>query len=117
MRKNITKLVSIKNGFLSWFSSQQNLKKWNLKQLPFYLFYILVGFFFGNIFGIISKENSLKIIISLIILFFELINYLKFESQYFQKNIVENITILLILNAVKRGFLIGIFVEAFKVGS
>jgi hypothetical protein len=89
------------------------LKKISLKNLSISLLLILIGFSFGNFFGISSKitQNSF-IFIFISIFFVELIGFFQYS-----KNNMNNQLIIEYLNTLKRGFLIGILVEAFKVGS
>ena len=52
-------------------------------------------------------------------IFFEGITFATYSSIFFKlkSNIVLAKITLLFLNSIKKGFLIGIFLEAFKVGS
>jgi hypothetical protein len=73
-----------------------------------FLFFIFFGI--GNLFGLIIKTSSYQIqYLFIILLISELISYLNLKLQ--------NSKFFYYLNICKRGFLIGIFVEAFKVGS
>ncbi len=78
---------------------------------------LLIGFVYGNLFVInYSNANWNFLLIFFIIFFVELIN----KSNYFIffKNYTENNFFLFnFINTIRRGFLLGIFVEAFKVGS
>lgn len=96
----------------------------------FSLFFLLVGFILGNLFGInfyFIKWNIFSIFLVPILL--ELTNFVLFSLKknttnvYFSKKHLTkkvdnkkkiNFSILQIL---KKGFLLGIFIEAFKVGS
>lgn len=90
------------------------IQQFNEKKLLFFIVLILGAYFCGNFFGLYSKNNSnLLYYFNITILSLELINWLRY-SQKTSKNL-ENL--ILILNNFKRGFLIGVFVEAFKVGS
>lgn len=67
-------------------------------------------FLFGNFFGLLIKSSNNQIILLLSsILISELIG--------FYNNRLKNVQLLVYFNICKRGFLLGIFVEAFKVGS
>lgn len=82
-------------------------KKINLAKI---LCLFLFSFCLGNYFGLLIKSSSNQFQNMLFIIFiFEIISfsYLKCKS----------INLFYYLNILKRGFLIGIFVEAFKVGS
>jgi uncharacterized membrane protein YoaK (UPF0700 family) len=72
------------------------------------LFFIF--FSVGNFFGLFIKSsyNQLQYII-LLLLISELISYLQLNNK--------DSFIFYYINICKRGFLVGIFVEAFKVGS
>jgi hypothetical protein len=85
----------------------------NFKQISISLLFVLTGFSFGNFFGINSKlmEKSFFLILLLICLI-ELITFLQYG-----RNEKSTLFFFKHLNTFKRGFLIGIFVEAFKVGS
>jgi hypothetical protein len=78
------------------------------------LFIFFISFYIGNIFGLMIKTstNQFQYMIG-IICCFEIISLL-----HSKKNILTlSFKILNAMNIIKRGFLIGIFVEAFKVGS
>ena len=96
----------------------------NFSQISSLLFSILIAFICGNIFGITSKIINPFIFILGTIIFLEIINFLKFSNKLKTKVIHKKTHFMksdkrinTLLNAAKRGFLIGIFVEAFKVGS
>lgn len=90
------------------------LKKQYLNSLILLFF----GFSFGNLFGtFISSIRNFNIwdglIISLILLFCELVNYLLYQQNLKKKiNKFYNL-----LNSFKIGLLLGFFIDAFKVGS
>lgn len=87
------------------------VRQFTVKKLIFFIVLILSAYSFGNFFGLYSKNvSNLSVYFALTTLILELINWLK----YSQKN---SGNFLHIINNVKRGFLIGVFVEAFKVGS
>jgi len=74
------------------------------------LFFFFIFFCIGNFFGLTIKTTQYQIqYLFIILLVSELISYLNLKFQ--------NSKFFYYLNICKRGFLIGIFVEAFKVGS
>ena len=83
-------------------------------------FVLLCSFYGGTLFGILTKmifKN--KILIFSIPWFLEFINFYYFETPSkvaSGKEKAQNLSTVL-LNALKRGFLLGIFVDAFRVGS
>jgi len=113
----------------------------NRKFIFSFVLCIMTAFVFGNLFGISTKslENP-KVISFFTICGIEFISFLKY-SKYFKimaipwlrfaqhkssiswhakqclTRILENNYSLFYLNSLKRGFLIGLFIEAFKVGS
>lgn len=78
------------------------------------LFIFFISFCIGNIFGLMIKTSIYQFQYMIgVICCFEIISLLNSK-----KNTVTVVfKILNIMNIIKRGFLIGIFVEAFKVGS
>lgn len=81
-------------------------------------FFILFSFLLGNLFGINSKLIFWNgIFLFLIPIILELINSINSKNLVNKKKIVKIDTLVIILNSIKRGFLLGIFLEAFKVGS
>jgi hypothetical protein len=96
------------------FDSLKNIKNPPAKRLSELIIAILVAFACGNMFGMYTKTIAYpEFIICSSIFIVELISFLKY-SLMFGKN--ESLFFFL-LNAIKRGFLIGLFVEAFKLGS
>nr|YP_009106480.1 hypothetical chloroplast RF20 [Geminella minor]AIT95298.1 hypothetical chloroplast RF20 [Geminella minor] len=99
------------------------------KNLSLNLLYIFFGFLLGNLFGnflvIFRQIIKLDIVLILIILFLmEFLNsiiYLKKSRKFlFFLNTFQNlkkINVLLNLNFLKLGILLGFFIDAFKVGS
>uniref|UniRef100_UPI0030030236 conserved protein Ycf20 n=1 Tax=Prototheca miyajii TaxID=2034260 RepID=UPI0030030236 len=89
----------------------------------FSFFIVLFSFIIGNLIGILLKNISYNIItLFLINLLIEFANYLCYSSFSSNSFNIKNFTIagkqiIKLLNTFKRGFLLGIFVEAFKVGS
>ena len=87
------------------------------KTQPFDFFLLLAGFLYGNLFVItFSQFNWGIFLIFLIVLGVEFIN----KSLYFSSTILKNKkknSLELLVNTSKRGFLLGFFIEAFKVGS
>ena len=81
-------------------------------------FFILFSFSLGNLFGINSKLifwNGISLFLIPIIL--ELINSINSKNLVNTKKRIKTDTLVIVLNSIKRGFLLGIFLEAFKVGS
>lgn len=100
-------------------------KKLNIKKefQAFSFLLLLIGFVCGNLFGInfyFIKWNFFSIFFVPFLL--EVVNFVQKELK---KNIAKNKQLkncnlklkLLFFDYLKRGFLLGIFVEAFKVGS
>lgn len=95
-------------------------------KIPLHLFFLLSSFFLGNLCGILTKNIDSQKLGLVLIIFFEFIN-----TFYFKNREAKVITgaehlrlthgkfsiMFLYFNFLKRGFLIGIFIEAFKVGS
>ena len=98
------KFVKLKEGFLS------------------FLILLFIGFFFGNLFGtVVDSIRKFNIadsfLIFIIILLNEFINfniYGRYKSEITTKIRSKKLTFL---NAFKVGFLLGIFIDSFKVGS
>ena len=96
------------------------------------LLFLLTSFIFANLFGInFNFINWNLFSIFSIPLSFELVNFFtnKLKNNNKLNNIIQNknpesinfytsnYLILFIFDSLKRGFLLGIFIEAFKVGS
>lgn len=96
-----------------------NLQYCKLKFSSF--FFLLCGFIFGNLIGIYSTKicyNETTLILFNIVL--EMLNFLCYSLLHLtnKNNISININkIKNLINIIKRGLLLGIFVEAFKLGS
>ncbi len=98
----------------------KSYKNNNIKQFSLLIFCIGSSFTFGNIFGIYTRSFSNSYILVLCtICLIELISFIKYsnECQSVEKNILNTTLFSACFNTAKRGFLIGLFVEAFKVGS
>lgn len=98
------KFVKLKEGFLS------------------FLILLFIGFFFGNLFGtIVDSIRKLNVadsfLIFILILFNEFINFNLYSSHRLTMNNGIKAKNLSFLNAFKIGFLLGIFIDSFKVGS
>lgn len=96
------KFIKLKNNFLS------------------FLILLFLGFFCGNLFGTfvdsIRKLNIADIfLIFLLLLFNEIVNFNAYS--YHKKNKASNSKKINFLNSFKIGFLLGIFIDSFKVGS
>ena len=78
--------------------------------ITIFLSIFFICFLFGNFFGLLIKSSTNQIVVLLSsILISEFIGY--------YNNRLKNNKLVLYFNICKRGFLLGIFVEAFKVGS
>jgi len=87
-------------------------QKKNFKKIFLFIFLLFLSFVCGNIFGLYTKTlENFYLKTFFVLLLIEIISYFQYSKNYEEKNIIQGINIL------KRGFLIGIFVEAFKVGS
>jgi hypothetical protein len=104
---------------LKWFIKETKKEKAQFQGIKF--FFLLFSFLMGNLFGINLKYiflNNFSLFIVPIIL--ELINMSTSNillKKTKNKKILKINRLLSILNSIKRGFLLGIFLEAFKVGS
>jgi len=113
-----------------------NMNKNQLKKLnPFDFFILLCAFLYGNIFTIqCSKLDWGFLLIFSVVFFIEILD--KFFYSFFHKNQQKNnktkdfgkvklvqfrgesfLNTFFLLNTFKRGFFLGFFLEAFKVGS
>ncbi len=86
------------------------------KNINILIFFLLSSFLFGNIFGLNSKTLLLKSPETLFFIFpflIEILNLLTYviKQKFYNKNFY------IILMSIRRGFLLGIFIEAFKLGS
>ena len=97
------------NNFRFFKYFQLNKITFKKENIPVNVFFILSAFFIGNIFGLLTKNLNSHINGFLIIILLELINNIHLNKK------LSPISIY--FNFLKRGFLIGIFIEAFKVGS
>jgi len=95
-----------------------NLQYCKLKVFSF--FFLLCGFMFGNLIGVYSTKicyNETTLILFNIVL--EMLNFICYSLLNLtnkNNNIITN-KIKNLINIIKRGLLLGIFVEAFKLGS
>jgi len=108
----------MKTLFFQLFFQKNTIIKRNLAQSSLLTLTLLIAFFCGNFFGIYSKKSIAPFIfIFLTLIILEIVSFLKFQKKinFFQKFFSD--WILTLLNSLKRGFLIGILIEAFKVGS
>ena len=81
-----------------------------------------LGFLIGNLFGTFLNFLRNKIIwdgiiLLIIILFFEFINFIIYKKKNFITSIFQNKKLLIILKNLQIGILLGFFIDAFKVGS
>ena len=93
------------------------LKKQILKKnINLLIFFILCSFLFGNIFGLNSKIFLMKSPESLFFIcpfIVELLNFL----AILLKEKISNKKFYITYISIRRGFFLGIFIEAFKLGS
>jgi hypothetical protein len=93
---------------------QLHLKK-NINVL---IFFLLSSFLLGNIFGLNSKFflfQSPEILLFFVPLLIEILNLLTYNFK--QKFSNRNRIFILVIISIRRGFFLGIFIEAFKLGS
>lgn len=120
-------MSAVQSTTLPWMLYNLKMKNNALKQInPFDFFILLYGFIYGNLFAIQCSNGELNfILIFLVVCFLELLQrvlYFNFSSDH-KKNLdfVPKNSILrsqfLVINTLKRGFLLGFFLEAFKLGS
>jgi hypothetical protein len=88
------------------------------------LIFIFGSFFFGNFFAnlITNLKNYLKwdfFIVLIFLLFLELINLITYSKNFFifQFLKIKINNLIKLLNSAKIGFLLALFIDAFKVGS
>ena len=98
------KFIKLKGNFLSFLIS------------------LFTGFFFGNLFGtIVDSIRQLHVadsfLILLLLLFNEFINFNVYSYKKKKINTTSKVKKFNFLNAFKIGFLLGIFIDSFKVGS
>ncbi len=107
--------MKIMRNFKAFF---KEIKEEKIKFQGINFFFILFSFLLGNLVGINSKLifwNGISLFLIPIIL--ELINSINSKNLVNTKKIVKIDGLVIVLNSIKRGFLLGIFLEAFKVGS
>ena len=107
--------MKIMRNFKAFF---KEIKEEKIKFQGINFFFILFSFLLGNLVGINSKLifwNGISLFLIPIIL--ELINSINSKNLVNTKKIVKIDGLVIVLNSIKHGFLIGIFLEAFKVGS
>jgi hypothetical protein len=105
---------------LDWTKNLKNYKKTNIKRLSTLILCIGTSFTFGNIFGISTKSfTNPYIFVFCSMCCIEYISFVKYSKkcQIVEKNFIGTTFLSTCLNAAKRGFLTGLLVEAFKVGS
>lgn len=94
----------------------QNGSQYTPGKLSLIFFVLVGGFIGGNMFGFVTQmlqSYSLVSLGSLILL--EFVSFVRYQK--WRTIAPQNLFYHHILNTAKRGFLLGIFVEAFKVGS
>ena len=114
----LTRYYSKLNQFFNFITKKFIKLKENFLS---FLVLLFMGFFFGNLFGTIVESIRQfnvadSLLIFLLILLNEFINF-NIYSHYKKRNTTIKIKKLNFLNAFKIGFLLGIFIDSFKVGS
>lgn len=102
------------------FVSLIKVIKINFKKISLWIFLLFFAFSCGNIFGMYTKNiNNFYIYILSNLIIVEIISFIKYSRKFqlYEKYISNDNFLTKSFNVLKRGFLIGIFVEAFKVGS
>lgn len=92
----------------------------NFKKISLWIFLLFFAFTCGNIFGMYTKNiDNFSLYILSNLLLVEIISFIKYSKkfQFYEKYMSKDNFLTKSFNVFKRGFLIGIFVEAFKVGS
>lgn len=103
-----------------FFQKFTNLVKINLNKISFLIFLLFFAFICGNVFGIYSKTaDNISLFLFITIINIEFISFLKYKKkcQSLEQELINSNFFTKFINVLKRGFLIGLFVEAFKVGS
>lgn len=115
--------------FFSVFKETNKKLRYFQIHFSFALFYLFLGFLFGNLFGsFLSALRKIIIwdgfIIFILIAYIEIISYLIYSSSnrpflyiYKFSFSFKNNLFLKILNYFKIGIMLGFFIDAFKVGS
>jgi hypothetical protein len=85
------------------------------KNINILIFIILLSFLFGNIFGLNSQNLLIKSPGILFFIFPFIIEILNFITFFLKKK--SNSYFYLTIISIRRGFFLGIFIEAFKLGS
>jgi hypothetical protein len=85
------------------------------KNINILIFIILLSFLFGNIFGLNSQNLLIKSPGVLFFIFPFIIEILNFISFFLKKE--SNTYFYVTIISIRRGFFLGIFIEAFKLGS
>ena len=120
-----------KGPFFSQFSQVLNLLLLKIKNFSNYFlesacsFYL--GFIIGNLFGTFLNFLRNKIIwdgiiLIIVIIFFEFLNYIIYNKKRFAVQVpsilkFQNKKLLIIFKNIQIGILFGLFIDAFKVGS
>jgi hypothetical protein len=124
----------ISNFYLYFQQIARQLQR-NFRNIPAHLLSILLGFLIGNLFAILTKSFFSQINIIFCLVLCEIITITRYSfyqsvelkiqpssmvtersQQGMNKKLLSK-KVINFLNLLKRGFLIGIFLEAFKVGS
>nr|YP_009106642.1 hypothetical chloroplast RF20 [Dicloster acuatus]AIT95459.1 hypothetical chloroplast RF20 [Dicloster acuatus] len=104
-------MLKIKFIFEKFLNLESILKKNNI----FFIFCVLLSFLGGNIFGLNSKNFLFIQPETLFFVFPLLIEFLNIFIYKLKRKYTKNFYLTII--SIRRGFLLGIFLEAFKLGS
>lgn len=136
-------MSAVQSATLPWMLCILTMIKKRIKNInPFDFFLLLCAFIYGNMFAIqCSTLNWGFLLIFGLVIFLEILDrfvYLSFPKNenttnditlkgrkfYYNENKeflfkipINGFSLFFLLNTIKRGFLLGIFLEAFKVGS
>ena len=123
-------MSAVQSTTLPWMLCILKMNNNALNQIhPFDFFILLYGFLYGNLFAIQCSNIDFNFLLIFVVVFFlELIQRFLYFSSYHKKtfdSVSKNCVMrffrlcspFLVINTLKRGFLLGFFLEAFKVGS
>lgn len=120
-------MSAVQSTTLPWMLYILKMKNNALNQInPLDFFILLYGFLYGNLLAIQCSNSELNfLLIFLVVCFLEILQrvlYFNFSSDHKNNlDFVPKNSVLrsqfLVINTLKRGFLLGFFLEAFKLGS
>ena len=112
-------MSAVQSTTLPWMLKIQKMTKTLLNEIHSFDFFILLyGFLYGNIFAI--QYSTMKwglFFIFGVVFFLEMIQRVLYLLLYRKSPKQRFPFSFFLVNTLKRGFLLGFFVEAFKVGS